>query len=88
MREQNRDFANHLFPAQSIFVTENLINVQRCPPGYLENTGPLATQGVRKATVTLRCMHVPDLSYSKGEAKRSQSAPPARDKNGGEDARP
>ena len=36
-----------------------------------ETTGPLATQGVRKAAVALRCMHVPDLSCSKDEAKRS-----------------
>ena len=64
----SRDFAIH-FLAQRHFCNETQKTVR-----LDRNTLDLSLlPGVHKAAVALRCMHVPDLSYSKGEAKRSTS---------------
>ena len=62
----SRDSAIHLFLAQRHFCdeTQKTVRLDR-------NTLDLSLlPGVHKAAVALRCMHVPDLSHSKGEAKR------------------
>ena len=65
----SRDSAIHLFLAQRHFCNETQKTVR-----LDRNTLDLSLlPGVHKAAVALRCMHVPDLSYSKGEAKRSTS---------------
>ena len=69
----SRDSAIHLFLAQRHFCHCVNENTGRWGDVRLDrNTLDLSLlPGVHKAAVALRCMHVPDLSHSKGEAKCS-----------------
>ena len=70
--EGKQRFRNPLSCAKAFYVTLSMRTQVGEDVRLDRNTLDLSLlPGVHKAAVALRCMHVPDLSHSKGEAKCS-----------------